>query len=157
MNTLHKIILTILLIIIGFLYLNNKKEISDKENTIQQLENSLSKKIDTFLLIKDTTIKAYITSKKYIVKYDTLYSPGKDSICDSLVIALKNSLNKCDTLVNISDTIIKTMLVRDTVRKEHIKYLKNKDIFSTVIGVGGGITPQGIQPHLGITFGLKIK
>ena len=49
------------------------------------------------------------------------------------------------------------MLVRDTVRKEHIKYLKNKDIFSTVIGVGGGITPQGIQPHLGITFGLKIK
>jgi hypothetical protein len=157
MNTFSKILILILSIFCIFLWLNRSNNISEKENIIQKLQNSLSKKIDTFTVIRDIAKYKYNQSKKFIIKYDSIYTPGKDSICDSLVIALKNSLNKCDTVINVSDTIIKTLLVRDTLRQEHIQYLKNNNKFSLVVGPGIHATPAGIQPGFGITFGLKIK
>lgn len=157
MNTFSKIVILILSIFCIFLWINRSNNISEKESIMQKLQDNLSKKIDTFIVIRDIAKYKYNQSKKFIIKYDSIYKPGKDSICDSLVLALKNSLNKCDTVVNVSDTIIKTLLVRDTLRQEHIQYLKNNNKFSLVVGPGIHATPVGIQPGFGITFGLKIK
>lgn len=157
MNTFSKILIGGLIVILGLVWFNNRINTYKNETIIQKLEDSLSKKVDTFLVMRDTAIHSYKQSKKIIVKYDTIYKPGKDSVCDSLVMALKNSLNKCDTVINVSDTLIKTLLIRDTIRQEHIKYLKDKSIFSTVIGTSVGVTPKGIQPSFGVTFGIRIK
>ena len=70
---------------------------------------------------------------------------------------MKNSLINCDNVIIKSDTLIKTLLVRDTVRQNHIQYLKNNNKFSLVVGPGIHATPAGIKPGFGITFGLKIK
>jgi hypothetical protein len=157
MNTFSKILILVLSIICVYLWFNKSSSISEKESIIQKLEDSLSKKVDTFIVMRDTAKHKYNQSKKFIIKYDTIYKPGKDTICDSLVNAQRIALNNCDTVINISDTLIKTLIIRDTVRTEHIKYLKNKNLFSLVGGGGYGLTPLGFLPHLGITFGIKIK
>jgi len=157
MSTFSKILIGCLIIVLGLFWFNNRINTYKNETIIKKLTDSLSKKVDTFLVIRDSAINSYKESKKYIVKYDTVYKPGKDSVCDSLVVALKNSLNKCDTVITISDTLVKTLLIRDTVRQDHITYIKNNNKFSLVIGPGVGITPQGVQPHLAVTFGIRIK
>jgi hypothetical protein len=146
-----------LIVILGFYIWFTNNTINQKETIIKHLEDSLSSKIDTLIINRDIVQNHYITSKQYVYKLDKKYIPGKDSICDSLVVALKNSLKTCDTVINISDTLIKTLLVRDTVRINHIHYLDKKSKFSLIVGPTLSLTPQGIQPGIGISFGIKLK
>lgn len=157
MNKFPTFIIVFLSIILFLLIKDVTNKINFYNSRITQLEDSLSRKIDTFIITRDSLVKDYKISKKQIIKWDTIYKGGIDTTCDSLVVALKTSLKKCDTVVNISDTLIKTLLVRDTVRQQHIQYLKNNNKFSLVVGPGLQVTPAGIQPGFGVTFGFKIK
>jgi hypothetical protein len=92
----------------------------------------------------------YKESKKVVTKWDTVYQPGKDSICDSLVKAQRIALKNCDTVNNVSDTLIKTLLVRDTLRVETIKNI-NKRKLRLGGFAGGGYNPinQSVNPVVG--------
>lgn len=107
-------------------------------------------KIDTLIVVKDSIKYEYIKEKMLIKKWDTLYIGGKDTICDSLVFHLRNGIEKCDTIINVQDTIIK---LQDKI----ITIKAKQNLFNTVIGGGVGYTPHGVQPFIGITFGIKIK
>lgn len=152
-----KYILIILVTLFGTYMWFSHNKLAQDEVIIQKLADSLSQKIDTFIVDREVVKNHYIKSKEIVYSIDKKYVAGKDSICDSLVIALKNSLINCDNVIIKSDTLIKTLLVRDTVRQNHIQYLKNNNKFSLVVGPGIHATPVGIQPGFGITFGLKIK
>ncbi len=152
-----KYILIILIILLGaYMWLSHDKFVQN-EAIIQRLEDSLSRKIDTLIVERDVVKDHYIKSKEIVYKIDERYIAGKDSICDSLVVALKNSLINCDNVIIKSDTLIKTLLVRDTVRQNHIQYLQSKNKFSLIAGPTLSLTPQGIQPGIGISFGFKLK
>jgi hypothetical protein len=121
----------------------------------QEVVESLTKKVDTLILRKDSLVYRYKESKKVVTKWDTIYQPGKDSICDSLVKVQRIALKNCDTVINVSDTLIKTLLVRDTLRVETIEYLKNnKRKFKLGGFAGGGYNPinQSVNPVVG--FGI---
>lgn len=135
----------------------SKDTIAKDEAIIQRLEDSLSRKIDTFIVEREVVKDHYIKSKEIVYKINERYIAGKDSVCDSLVVALKTSLTNCDKVIVKSDTLIKTMLVRDTVRVKHIQYLQARNKFSLIAGPTLSFTPQGIQPGVGIAFGIKIK
>ena len=152
-----KYILIILVTLFGTYMWFSHNKLAQDEVIIQKLADSLSQKIDTLIVDREVVKNHYIKSKEIVYSIDKKYVAGKDSICDSLVIALKNSLINCDNVIIKSDTLIKTLLVRDTVRQNHIQYLKNNNKFSLVVGPGIHATPVGIQPGFGITFGLKIK
>jgi len=132
-------------------------KIAQDEAIIQRLEDSLSRKVDTLIVEREVAKNHYIKSKEIVYKIDERYIAGKDSVCDSLVIALKNSLKNCDKVIVKSDTLIKTMLVRDTIRVKHIQYLQARNKFSLIAGPTLSFTPQGLQPGVGIAFGIKIK
>jgi hypothetical protein len=116
----------------------------------QQVVESLTKKVDTLILRKDSLVYRYKESKKVVTKWDTVYQPGKDSICDSLVEAQRVALKNCDTLNNVSDTLIKTLLVRDTLRVETIKNI-NKRKLRLGGFAGGGYNPinKSVNPVFG--------
>ena len=116
----------------------------------QQVVESLTKKVDTLILRKDSLVYRYRESKKVVTKWDTVYQPGKDSICDSLVEAQRVALKNCDTLNNVSDTLIKTLLVRDTLRVETIKNI-NKRKLRLGGFAGGGYNPinKSVNPVFG--------
>jgi hypothetical protein len=131
-----------------------------KVNTCNKLPNqevidSLTYKIDTLLIKKDRVVYRYKESKKLVTKWDTIYQPGKDSICDSLVKAQRYALKNCDTVINVSDTLIKTLLVRDTLRVETIEYLNNNKRKLRLGGfAGGGYNP--INPSVNPVVGFGI-
>lgn len=152
-----KYILIILVTLFGTYMWFSHNKLSQDEVIIQRLADSLSQKIDTLIVDREVVKNHYIKSKEIVYSIDKKYVAGKDSICDSLVIALKNSLINCDNVIIKSDTLIKTLLVRDTVRQNHIQYLQSKNKFSLIAGPTLSLTPQGIQPGIGISFGLKIK
>jgi hypothetical protein len=121
----------------------------------QEVVESLTKKVDTLILRKDSLVYRYRESKKVVTKWDTVYQPGKDSICDSLVEVQRVALKNCDTVINVSDTLIKTLLVRDTLRVETIEYLKNNKRKLRLGGfAGGGYNPinKSVNPVFG--FGI---
>lgn len=152
-----KYIFIILIILLGaYMWLSHDKLAQD-EAIIQRLEDSLSRKVDTLIVEREVVKDHYIKSKEIVYKIDERYIAGKDSVCDSLVVALKTSLTNCDKVIVKSDTLIKTLLVRDTVRVKHIQYLQSRNKFSLIAGPTLSFTPQGIQPGVGIAFGLKIK
>jgi hypothetical protein len=152
-----KYIFIILIVLLGaYMWLSHGKLAQD-EAIIQRLEDSLSRKVDTLIVEREVAKNHYIKSKEIVYKIDERYIAGKDSVCDSLVIALKNSLKNCDKVIVKSDTLIKTMLVRDTIRVKHIQYLQARNKFSLIAGPTLSFTPQGIQPGVGIAFGIKIK
>jgi len=152
-----KYIFIILIILLGAYMWMSKDTIAKDEAIIQRLEDSLSRKIDTFIVEREVVKDHYIKSKEIVYKINERYIAGKDSVCDSLVVALKTSLTNCDKVIVKSDTLIKTMLVRDTVRVKHIQYLQARNKFSLIAGPTLSFTPQGIQPGVGIAFGIKIK
>lgn len=152
-----KYILIILVILFGTYMWFSHNKISQDETIIQRLEDSLSQKIDTLIVDREIVKDHYIKSKEIVYKIDERYKAGKDSTCDSLIVALKNSLKNCDKVIVKSDTLIKTLLVRDTVRVKHIQYLQARNKFSLIAGPTLSFTPQGLQPGVGISFGIKIK
>jgi hypothetical protein len=157
LNNVKNALIIILILFGAYLWLS-RNTVSKNEAIIQRLEDSLSRKIDTLLVEKDSVVFRYKDSKKIIYLRDSIYISDRNlENCDSLVVALKKSLDKCDTVINVSDTIIKTMLVRDTFRQEHIQYLKNKNNFFFGAGPALSLTPQGIQPGVGLFFGIKLK
>jgi hypothetical protein len=152
-----KYLFIILIILVGTYMWFSHKQLAKDEAIIQRLEDSLSQKIDTLIVDREVVKDHYIKSKEIVYKIDKRYVAGKDSVCDSLVGALKNSLKNCDKVVVKSDTLIKTLLVRDTVRVKHIQYLQARNKFSLIAGPTLSFTPQGLQPGVGIAFGIKIK
>ena len=146
-----------LIILLGAYMWMSRNTIATDEAIIQRLEDSLTKKIDTLIVDREVVKDHYIKSKEVVYRIEKKYLPGKDSVCDSLVIALKNSLKKCDTVIVKSDTLIKNLLVRDTIRVKHIQYLQSRNRFSLIAGPTLSFTPQGIQPGIGISFGIKLK
>lgn len=146
-----------LIILLGTYMWLSRNAIAKDEAIIQRLEDSLTKKIDTLIVDREVVKDHYIKSKEIVYRIEKKYLPGKDSVCDSLVIALKNSLKKCDTVIVKSDTLIKTLLVRDTIRVKHIQYLQARNRFSLIAGPTLSFTPQGIQPGIGLSFGIKLK
>jgi hypothetical protein len=152
-----KYLFIILIVLLGVYMWISKDTIAKDEAIIQRLEDSLSRKVDTLIVEREVVKDHYIKSKEIVYKIDERYVAGKDSICDSLVVALKTSLTNCDKVIVKSDTLIKTMLVRDTVRVKHIQYLQARNKFSLIAGPTLSFTPQGIQPGVGIAFGIKIK
>lgn len=152
-----KYLVVILIILTGtYMWLSHNK-LAQNETIIKKLEDSLSQKIDTLIVDREIVKDHYIKSKEIVYKIDERYKAGKDSTCDSLVVALKNSLKNCDKVIVKSDTLIKTLLVRDTVRVKHIQYLQARNKFSLIAGPSLSFTPQGFQPGVGICFGIKIK
>ena len=152
-----KYLIIVLVILTGtYMWFSHNKLAQDK-TIIQRLEDSLSQKIDTLIVDREVVKDHYIKSKEIVYKIDERYKVGKDSTCDSLVVALKNSLKNCDKVIIKSDTLIKTLLVRDTVRVKHIQYLQARNRFSLIAGPTLSFTPQGFQPGVGICFGIKIK
>ena len=137
---------------------NNEQYELQKEYLIK--EDSLNNKVDTFMQRKDSLIIKYSKSKELIHHYDTLYQPGKDSTCDSLVLALKAGIKDCDTINKVNDSIIVTKFILDTVKDNHIKYLEHEiDVLSKRnrrklrIGgfIGAGInTDKLIRPTAGV-------
>jgi hypothetical protein len=120
-------------------------------NQKSSLKTIYDTKIDTLILRKDSLVYRYRESKKVVTKWDTVYQPGKDSICDSLVEAQRVALKNCDTLNNVSDTLIKTLLVRDTLRVETIKNINKRKL--RLGGFGGpGFSNNGF----GLTVGAGI-
>ena len=152
-----KYLFIILIILLGAYMWMSKDTIAKDEAIIQKLEDSLSRKIDTLIVEREVVKDHYIKSKEVVYKIDERYTAGKDSVCDSLVVALKHSLVNCDKVIVKSDTLIKTLLVRDTVRVKHIQYLQARNKFSLIAGPTMSFTPQGIQPGIGVAFGIKIK
>jgi hypothetical protein len=152
-----KYLFIILIVLLGVYMWISKDTIAKDEAIIQRLEDSLSRKVDTLIVEREVVKDHYIKSKEIVYKIDERYVAGKDSVCDSLVVALKTSLTNCDKVIVKSDTLIKTMLVRDTVRVKHIQYLQARNKFSLIAGPTLSFTPQGIQPGVGIAFGIKIK
>ena len=152
-----KYIFIILIILLGAYMWMSKDTIAKDEAIIQRLEDSLSRKIDTLIVEREVVKDHYIKSKEIVYKINERYIAGKDSVCDSLVVALKTSLTNCDKVIVKSDTLIKTMLVRDTVRVKHIQYLQARNKFSLIAGPTLSFTPQGLQPGVGIALGIKIK
>jgi hypothetical protein len=152
-----KYLFIILIVLLGVYMWISKDTIAKDEAIIQRLEDSLSRKVDTLIVEREVVKDHYIKSKEIVYKIDERYVAGKDSVCDSLVVALKTSLTNCDKVIVKSDTLIKTLLVRDTVRVKHIQYLQARNKFSLIAGPTLSFTPQGIQPGVGIAFGLKIK
>jgi hypothetical protein len=152
-----KYLFIILIVLLGVYMWILKDTIAKDEAIIQRLEDSLSRKVDTLIVEREVVKDHYIKSKEIVYKIDERYVAGKDSICDSLVVALKTSLTNCDKVIVKSDTLIKTLLVRDTVRQNHIQYLQSKNKFSLIAGPTLSLTPQGIQPGIGISFGFKLK
>ena len=152
-----KYLFIILIVLLGVYMWISKDTIAKDEAIIQRLEDSLSRKVDTLIVEREVVKDHYIKSKEIVYKIDEKYVAGKDSVCDSLVVALKTSLTNCDKVIVKSDTLIKTMLVRDTVRVKHIQYLQARNKFSLIAGPTLSFTPQGIQPGVGIAFGIKIK
>jgi len=152
-----KYILIILVILFGTYMWVSHNKLAHDEAIIQRLEDSLSQKIDTLIVDREVVKDHYIKSKEVVYKIDERYTAGKDSVCDSLVVALKHSLVNCDKVIVKSDTLIKTLLVRDTVRVKHIQYLQARNKFSLIAGPTLSFTPQGIQPGIGVAFGIKIK
>jgi hypothetical protein len=146
-----------LIILLGAYMWMSRDTIAKDEAIIQRLEDSLSRKVDTLIVEREVAKNHYIKSKEIVYKINERYIAGKDSVCDSLVIALKNSLKNCDKVIVKSDTLIKTMLVRDTIRVKHIQYLQARNKFSLIAGPTLSFTPQGLQPGVGIAFGIKIK
>jgi hypothetical protein len=152
-----KYLFIILIVLLGVYMWISKDTIAKDEAIIQRLEDSLSRKVDTLIVEREVVKDHYIKSKEIVYKIDERYVAGKDSVCDSLVVALKTSLTNCDKVIVKPDTLIKTMLVRDTVRVKHIQYLQARNKFSLIAGPTLSFTPQGIQPGVGIAFGIKIK
>jgi hypothetical protein len=152
-----KYLFIILIVLLGVYMWMSKDIIAKDEAIIQKLEDSLSRKVDTLIVEREVVKDHYIKSKEIVYKIDKRYIAGKDSVCDSLVVALKHSLVNCDKVIVKSDTLIKTLLVRDTVRVKHIQYLQARNRFSLIAGPTMSFTPQGIQPGVGIAFGIKIK
>jgi hypothetical protein len=127
-----------------------KVDSCNQELPNQEVVESLTKKVDTLILRKDSLVYRYRESKKVVTKWDTVYQPGKDSICDSLVKAQRIALKNCDTVINVSDTLIKTLLVRDTFRVETIEYLKNNKRKLRLGAFGGlGFSNNGFGPTVG--------
>jgi hypothetical protein len=130
------------------LYFIMKVGSCNQELPNQEVVESLTKKVDTLILRKDSLVYRYKESKKVVTKWDTVYQPGKDSICDSLVEAQRVALKNCDTLNNVSDTLIKTLLVRDTLRVETIKNINKRKL--RLGGFGGpGFSNNGFGPTIG--------
>jgi hypothetical protein len=152
-----KYLFIILIVLLGVYMWISKDTIAKDEAIIQRLADSLSRKVDTLIVEREVVKDHYIKSKEIVYKIDKRYIAGKDSVCDSLVVALKHSLVNCDKVIVKSDTLIKTLLVRDTVRVKHIQYLQARNRFSLIAGPTMSFTPQGIQPGVGIAFGIKIK
>jgi hypothetical protein len=101
-------------------------------------------------------IYRYRESKKVVYLRDSIYLNDRTlENCDSLVEVQRIALKNCDTVINVSDTLIKTLLVRDTLRVETIEYLKNnKRKFKLGGFAGGGYNPinQSVNPVVG--FGI---
>jgi hypothetical protein len=98
----------------------------------------------------------YKESKKVVYLRDSIYLNDRTlENCDSLVEVQRIALKNCDTVINVSDTLIKTLLVRDTLRVETIEYLKNNKRKLRLGGfAGGGYNPinQSVNPVVG--FGI---
>ena len=128
-----------------------KLDSCNQELPNQEVVESLTKKVDTLILRKDSLVYRYRESKKVVTKWDTIYQPGKDSICDSLVEVQRIALKNCDTVINVSDTLIKTLLVRDTLRVETIKNINKRKL--RLGGFGGpGFSNNGF----GLTVGAGV-
>jgi hypothetical protein len=128
-----------------------KVDSCNQELPNQEVVESLTKKVDTLILRKDSLVYRYRESKKVVTKWDTIYQPGKDSICDSLVKAQRIALKNCDTVINVSDTIIQTMVLRDSLRVETIKNINKRKL--RLGGFGGpGFSNNGF----GLTVGAGV-
>jgi hypothetical protein len=125
----------------------------NKENI--SLETKYDTIIDTLIVEKEVLKTKYVKSKESVVKYDSLYVTIIDTNCDNLVKAQRLALNDCDSLISKQDTLVKTLLIRDTLRIETIKNI-NKRKFKLRPFIGGGYNPinQTFNPIVGygITF-----
>jgi hypothetical protein len=122
----------------------------------QKVVESLTKKVDSLIFINDSLRSRYKDSKKVIYLRDSIYLNDRTlENCDSLVEVQRIALKNCDTVINVSDTIIQTMVLRDSFRVETIEYLKNnKRKFKLGGFAGGGYNPinQSVNPVIG--FGI---
>ena len=120
----------------------------------QKVVESLTKKVDSLIFINDSLRSRYKDSKKVIYLRDSIYLNDRTlENCDSLVEVQRIALKNCDTVINVSDTIIQTMVLRDSFRVETIKNI-NKRKFKLGGFAGGGYNPinQSVNPVIG--FGI---
>jgi hypothetical protein len=115
----------------------------------QEVVDSLTKKVDTLILRKDSLVYRYKESKKVVYLRDSIYLNDRTlENCDSLVKAQRIALKNCDTVINVSDTIIQTMVLRDSFRVETIKNINKRKLRLGAFG-GLGFSNNGFGPTIG--------
>ena len=132
--------------IIGLFLSYGVKGCNNQKNSLKTIYDT---KIDTLIVEKEVYKIKYFKAKENVSKFDTLYVGSVDSICDSLVYYQRLALKNCDTIINISDTLTNTLILRDSIRIETIKNLNKRKLRLGAFG-GLGVSHNGIAPTIGI-------
>jgi hypothetical protein len=133
--TWTNIIFAIIFILIG-IYIGDTMSYSNVPDAIVVKE----REVDTLKVIKNKIKYKYVESLNQVTKWDTIYKPGRDSLCDSLVRVQKIALENCDTLQNVQEKII---VKYDTIVNLQNVYIKEKTGRRIRLGGFGGL---GLNP-----------